>query len=65
MTTNWMRTVALICLALALVCGGFAPVVPHFWAGYLTAAGVVFTGLAGLFTHPPGSSADPPPAHNP
>jgi len=53
-TSNWMRSLAMAFLALALIASGFAPVVPGYYAGYLTAAGAVFTGLAGLFTHPPG-----------
>jgi hypothetical protein len=55
---NWQRTAAMVFLAAALICAGFAPVAPGWLAGYLGAASGVFTGLAGLFTHPPGTASD-------
>jgi hypothetical protein len=62
-TTTWMRSAALGFLAGALIAGGFAPIVPHFLAPYFAAASGICTGLAALFTHPPGGLAEivPPP----
>jgi hypothetical protein len=66
-TTTRMRLAALGFLAAALIAGGFAPVVPHFLASYFAAASGICTGLAALFTHPPGglSEAVPPPTPPP
>jgi hypothetical protein len=61
-TTSWMRATALGCLAAALIAGGFAPVVPHDLTPYFGSASGVFTGLAALFTHPPGSPSEAPAA---
>lgn len=64
-STNWMRTLALAFMALSIVASGFEHVVPGWIAGYFMAGAGVFVGLAGLFTHPPGSLPDnPPPPHS-
>lgn len=57
-TTN----IALGLMALAIIAAGYAPVAPDEVAGTLKATAGIATGLAGLFLHPPTSSAAPPPA---
>lgn len=47
------RNAVLLFMALAIVSAAFAPVSPDWFAGYLKAAGIAATGLAGLFMHPP------------
>ena len=48
-----LRYGAFINMALAIVAAAFAPVAPDWLAGYAKAAAGAFTGLAGLFLHPP------------
>jgi VIT1/CCC1 family predicted Fe2+/Mn2+ transporter len=57
MTTALLRWGAFVSVALAIIAGAFAPVLPDWVGSYLKAAVVAFTGLAGLFMHPPGTNS--------